>query len=347
MPPRRWWRGRRTTGSRACRGRRRPFWWVTIPAVLLTGCSNSSPSTLSPGGPKADSVATLWWVLFWISVVVSVAVIAMMLWAVLFRRRVDTKVRHDSGQRFVFVLGVAIPAMILIATFGLSVGGIARNADPPTPTQVTIEVTAHRWWWEARYPEAGVVTANEIHVPARTPVRLRLKTADVIHSFWVPELMPKVDMLPRRVNETWLSADQPGVYRGQCAEYCGVQHANMAFYVVAQPPAEFAAWLNQQAQPAQEPDTEQERLGREVIETSTCATCHTVRGTSADGTLGPELTHVGSRDHLAAGAIPNTFGHMSGWVSNSQTVKPGNRMPPQQLSPDELRAVVTYLQSLQ
>jgi cytochrome c oxidase subunit II len=301
---------------------------------------------LSPAGPKADSVAVLWWILFWISVAVSVVVIAMMLWAALFRRK-ETTVKHDSGQRFVLVLGVAIPAAILIGAFGLSVGGIAGNADPPTSTQVTIEVTGHRWWWEVRYPEAGFATANEIHVPAGTPVRLRLRTADVIHSFWVPELMPKIDLLPRRVNETWFSADRPGVYRGQCAEFCGTQHSHMAFSVVAQPPAEFQAWLDQQSAPVTAPDTEQERQGLAVLESSSCATCHTVRGTEADGDLGPDLTHVGSRDRLAAGAIPNTFGYMAGWVSNSQTVKPGNLMPPQQLTPDELRAVVTYLQSLE
>ncbi|HEX2177735.1 MAG TPA: cytochrome c oxidase subunit II [Nocardioidaceae bacterium] len=301
---------------------------------------------LSPAGPKADSVAVLWWILFWISVAVSVVVIAMMLWAALFRRK-ETTVKHDSGQRFVLVLGVAIPAAILIGTFGLSVGGIAGNADPPTSTQVTIEVTGHRWWWEVRYPEAGFATANEIHVPAGTPVRLRLRTADVIHSFWVPELMPKIDLLPRRVNETWFSADHPGVYRGQCAEFCGTQHSHMAFSVVAQPPAAFQAWLDQQSAPVTAPDTEQERQGLAVLESSSCATCHTVRGTEADGDLGPDLTHVGSRDRLAAGAIPNTFGYMAGWVSNSQTVKPGNLMPPQQLTPDELRAVVTYLQSLE
>jgi cytochrome c oxidase subunit II len=292
-------------------------------------------------------VETLWWTLFWVSVVVSVVVIAMMLWAAFFRRRADTKVKPDSGGRLVLVLGVAIPAAILVGTFGLSVGSIARSADPPVPARLSVEVVGHRWWWEVRYPDAGVVTANEIHVPADAPVELRLSTADVIHSFWVPELMPKVDLIPGRVNETWFSADRPGEYRGQCAEYCGLQHGHMAFSVVAQPAAQFRSWLDRQSRSAAVPDTAEERRGREVFETSPCATCHTVRGTSADGQKGPDLTHVGGRDRLAAGAVPNTVGYMSGWVSNSQSIKPGNLMPPQQLSPGELRAVVTYLQSLE
>lgn len=288
----------------------------------------------------------MWWILLGVAVFVCVVVIALALWAAVFRRRVK-KVKQGNAQGFVLVLGVVIPGAILAATFGLTVGSLASSSDPPTPTEVTVEVTGHRWWWEVRYPEAGFTTANEIHVPTGTPVRLRLKTADVLHSFWVPELMPKVDLLPRRVNETWFSADSTGVYRGQCAEYCGLQHAHMAFRIVAEPQAEFDAWLERQSQDAIEATTELERQGREVMETSTCATCHTVRGTSADGMAGPDLTHVGSRDRLGAGAIPNDFGHMSGWVANSQTVKPGNAMPPQQLSPDELRAVVIYLQSLE
>ncbi|HET7328179.1 MAG TPA: cytochrome c oxidase subunit II [Nocardioidaceae bacterium] len=332
---------RRSTRALACTAA-----WTVLLIGTLTACGNDSPSTLSPAGPKSQLIATIWWALFGISVLVSALVIGAMLWAAFFRRG-DTKVNQTSGKGIVLTLGAVIPAAILIATFGTSVGGIARNADPPSPTEMTIEITGNRWWWEVRYPEAGVVTANEIHIPVDTPVRLRLETDDVIHSFWVPELMPKQDLLPKRINHVWMSADEPGVYRGQCAEYCGAQHAHMAFHVVAEPSNEFEVWLAEQSEPAEKPDTELEREGLDVLQTSTCGTCHTVRGTSADGELGPDLTHVGSRSWLAAGAIPNDFGHMSGWVANSQTVKPGNLMPPQQLSPEELRAVVTYLQSLE
>jgi cytochrome c oxidase subunit 2 len=311
--------------------------WVLVTIVLgplLAGCGNSSPSSLDPEGPKARAVTFSWWILFAVAAFVCLVVIALALQAVISRRGDDVEVKRGEGNRFVVVLGIVIPAIILMGTFALSVGTLAANSKPPSPTKLTVEVIGHRWWWEVRYPEGEVVTANEIHIPVDTPVQFRLKTADVIHSFWVPELMPKIDLLPRRVNEAWLSADRVGTYRGQCAEYCGAQHAHMAFLVIAEPQARFEQWLEKESQDAQPPESDLGRTGLSVIETSTCGTCHTVRGTSADGDVGPDLTHVGSRRTLAGAAIPNDFGHMAGWVSNSQTVKPGNLMPPQQqLSP--------------
>lgn len=326
-------------------GRRAPQVLCLLLLVTLAGCSPVSPSTLSPSGPKSGFVAWAWWLLFGVAAFVCVVVIALAVLAVVVRRRAE-KVRTGEARKVVMVFGVIIPALVFSATFALSVSGLAVNDKPSSPERLTIDVTGHQWWWEVEYDGTEAVTANEIHIPVRTPVRLRLQTADVIHSFWVPQLMPKVDLLPERVNQTWLSADKPGTYRGQCAEYCGLQHAHMAFEVVAQPKAEFRQWLADQAADARAPSTPEERRGREIVTTSTCSTCHTVRGTEADGDVGPDLTHVGSRDRLASGAIPNDVGHMSGWVANSQTVKPGNKMPPQPLPPDDLRAVVSYLQSL-
>jgi cytochrome c oxidase subunit 2 len=250
----------------------------------------------------------------------------------------------------VLTFGVILPALVFCATFALGVIGLQKTAEPDGDPGATIEVIGHQWWWEVRYDDGTgneVVTANEIHVPVGTPVELRLRTADVIHSFWVPELMPKTDLLPDRINRTWLTADEPGTYRGQCAEYCGLQHAHMAFSVVAEPRADYEKWLTEQAADADAPLGEEEQRGLEVFTSTACATCHTIRGTGADGDVGPDLTHVGSRDRIAAGALPNDTGHMAGWVANSQTVKPGNLMPPQRLSPDDLRAVVAYLQSLE
>jgi cytochrome c oxidase subunit 2 len=191
------------------------------------------------------------------------------------------------------------------------------------------------------------VTANEIHVPAGRPVRLRLSSADVIHSFWVPQLMPKTDLIPGQVNETWLTANRPGIYRGQCAEYCGLQHALMAFLVVADGPAAFDRWVALQRAPAAEPAGTLATRGRQVLERTSCATCHTVRGTSARGTAGPDLTHLASRQQLGAGAVPNTPGHLGGWIANSQTIKPGNLMPPQPLTSEELQALIAYLETLE
>jgi cytochrome c oxidase subunit 2 len=335
-------------GSRLSRPRRSAAGALGVAAVgTAAGCAANAPSTLAPGGPGAERVANLWWLLFWISVVVSVVVVLLLAWAVARGRRPETRVRPGRGRVFVLVLGVAIPAVVLTAVYAVGLRDMKALAEPPRPAELTIDVIGRLWWWEVRYPEAGFETANEIHIPAGVPVMLRLRTADVIHSFWVPELMPKTDLLPERVNEMWLLADEPGTYRGQCAEYCGLQHAHMAFHIVAEPPEEFAAWVAQQRGSAQPPASELAARGRTVLETTSCATCHTVVGTSAAGDVGPDLTHVASRDRLAAGAIPNDVGHLAGWVSNSQTIKPGNLMPPQPLSPTDLRAVVAYLRGLE
>jgi cytochrome c oxidase subunit 2 len=216
---------------------------------------------------------------------------------------------------------------------------------PQGQAAVTVDVIGHLWWWQVSYPDSHVVTANEIHVPVGQVVHLRLRTADVNHSFWVPQLMPKTDLIAGRTNDTWIKADHAGTFRGQCAEYCGAQHAHMAFLVIAQSPADYASWTTQQAQDAPAPTTPQEARGLQVLETASCASCHTVRGTSAHGTVGPDLTHLATRSQIGAGTLPNDTGHLAGWIANSQTVKPGNKMPPQPLSPDDLRAVVAYLDS--
>lgn len=313
--------------------------------LFTAGCSNS-PSVLAPDGPKSRFVTNAWWILCGVAAFVCIVVIVLAVGAVIFRRR-PKKVDTEGGQRQVVVFGLIIPAVIFAATFALSVTGIAVNAQPPSPDRVTVHVTGHQWWWTVKYPKAGVVTANEIHVPTGEPVRLQLTTDDVIHSFWVPQLTPKMDLIPNRPNTTWFKADKSGTYRGQCAEYCGVEHADMAFLVIAQPRAQFERWLHNQARSARTPTTTEQARGMSVFTNGTCATCHTIRGTSAHGDVGPDLTHVATRRRLAAETIPNDFGHMAGWVSDSQSIKPGNKMPPQPLSPDDLRAVVTYLQSLE
>jgi cytochrome c oxidase subunit 2 len=203
-----------------------------------------------------------------------------------------------------------------------------------------------QWFWEIRYPGGRAVTANEIHIPVRTRVNVVATTADVIHSFWVPELNRKIDMIPGRNNRVLLYADQPGRYRGQCAEYCGVQHAHMSLYVFADPPARFRAWLAQQARPARAAITPAQRRGRRVFLTHQCESCHTLRGTPARGTVGPDLTHVASRTTLAALTIPNTRAELDAWLTDPQHVKPGNRMPALALAPADRQALVGDLESL-
>ena len=318
---------------------------VIAVAWLASGCGGPSPSTLDPQGPKARTVAGSWWLLFGVAATVCVIIIVLAVVPVLRRHRV-TSTKPGDGMRVVLVCGVILPAIVFASTFALAVRDIAVTSQPATSPRTTIEVIGHQWWWEVRYQHGPAVTANEIHVPVGADVRLRLQTADVIHSFWVPQVMPKMDLLPRRVNVTWLRVNRAGRYRGECAEYCGLQHAHMAFTLVAESPSAFDSWLRRNTADAPTPTSSQALRGRQVFTSSTCATCHTIRGTSAHGKVGPDLTHVGGRARLAAGAIPNDTGHMAGWIANSQAVKPGNKMPPQRLSADDLRAVVAYLQGL-
>lgn len=257
---------------------------------------------------------------------------------------------HLASRNLVIAAGVAIPMVILLVLVGGSLMlGRSIAAEPPE-NAVQIRVTGKMWWWAIEYlDERGEIlftTANELHVPVGRPVILYLTSADVIHSFWVPELHGKTDLIPGVVNTSWFTVDNEGVFRGQCAEFCGVQHALMAFLVIAQPEHEFQQWLNNQHQPATTPIERQARLGQEAFLSAGCAACHTVRGTPAEGLLGPDLTHVGSRRSLAAATRPNTPGHLAGWISDPQSIKPGNFMPPTLLSPEEHLAVLAYLESL-
>jgi cytochrome c oxidase subunit II len=314
--------------------------------AALAGCGDRSPSTLDPAGPGARRVEGLWWLLFWISAGVFAVVLIGLGWA-LVRRRRQGAVRRGDATRFVVVAGAVVPFLVLTGVYAVGLDDMSALSQPPeNDSALTVEVTGHKWWWEVRYPATGAVTANEIHLPVRTPVRLRLRPADVLHSFWVPQLMPKTDLIAGRTNETWVRADKPGHYRGQCAEYCGLQHAHMAFMVVAQPRAQFDAWLARLTGPARAPATAAERRGSQVFQQGACASCHTVRGTAARGTVGPDLSAVGSRWSIGAGTAPNDAGHLGGWIANSQTVKPGNAMPPQPVPAADLPALIAYLRSL-
>lgn len=323
----------------------------------LASCAES-PSFMRPAGESAGQVAWLGWILTGIASVVVLVVIVLVLVGT-FRRsgeRPDgaplaiVRSGDREGIRWVWVGGIAVPIVILTFAFVLTSVTMAKVTRPAVSPGLTIEVTGHRWWWEARYqssePTEVTTTANEIHVPVGRPVRLRLASADVIHSFWIPELAGKTDLIPGLNNEMWLKADRPGVYRGQCGEYCGLQHAKMAVYVVADPPAVFDAWLARQRQPARPAATPGAALGERVFRTGPCMSCHTIRGTDAMGTVGPDLTHFGSRHTLAAGVAPNTPGYLAGWISDAQGMKPGSGMPTMSLPPVELQALVVYLESL-
>ena len=289
----------------------------------------------------------------WLTVVIATA------WGALRRREPaaglpEPALSPEPGRerRLAIAVGSALALTVLIIT-GLTAVSFLTTRRLTAATgddALVLRVKGYQWWWEVTYtdpdPSRVLLTANEIHVPVGRPVRVELVGADVIHSFWVPSLAGKQDMIPGRANEIAFTAERPGVYRGQCAEFCGFQHAHMAFLVVAHPPAEFARWRSAQLAPAHRPAEELARDGERVFTSRNCAACHTVRGTPAAGTLGPDLTHVASRQTIAAGLLPTTPGSLAAWIADPQTIKPGSNMPLVPLSPPELRAVTAYMASL-
>jgi cytochrome c oxidase subunit 2 len=325
-------------------------------ALLLGGCSGS-PSALAPGGVRAAQIAALWWLLLGLAAAACLGILLLVLAVAsqsqpfpptLPPRRAPAG-RLGQAARLAGVVGggILLPLGVLAGVQAVAVQTLAaQTALPPAP--LTVQVRGHQYWWEVRYPQAGVTSANELHVPVATPVRLELSSADVLHSFWVPELVGKTDLVPGQVNVTWLRVEQAGRYRGQCAEYCGLQHAHMALLVVAEPPQGFAAWLQQQRLPASPPSDPLLQQGAQAFARFGCLGCHAIRygDSPVGGSSGPDLTHVGSRQTLAAGLLPNSYGNMAGWIGNPQALKPGNDMPVLNLDPDSLRAVAAYLESL-
>jgi cytochrome c oxidase subunit II len=312
----------------------------------LAGCGGDHiQSSLHPASPEAAEIARLWWFMFWVCMGVFVAVMGLLFWGI-FRPRRQEAAPPGGHMRFIVIGGGIIPAIILLVFlfYSLSVS-VAMRA----PSQgLTIEVVGHLWWWDVHYPEQAIRTANEIYIPAGQPVRIRLKAADVIHSFWVPNLHGKMDLLPEVWNIFWLRADRPGKFRGQCAEYCGLQHARMAFMVVALPPEEFQAWVEERkASPSMPREQSHLVRGREVFFLAGCQVCHAIEGTEAAGRLGPDLTHIGSRLTLGAGTITNNTGNLAGWIANPQPIKPGNKMPATYIDAQDLHHLVEYLNTLQ
>jgi cytochrome c oxidase subunit II len=318
-----------------------------LPLIFLSACSANAPSILEPAGPAATRVEGLWWFLFWISVVVFLVVLALMLLAVRRRGRIEDPIADEEprwGEPFVALSGVVIPWVILTIAFVISLGVMRQLAAAEESPDLTIEVEGRMWWWEVRYPN-GAVTSTEIHIPVGERVRVRLTSADVIHSFWVPELQVKIDQIPGRENELWLQADRAGRFRGQCAEYCGLQHANMIFTIVAEPRETFEEWVDNETQPASEPGGAALR-GRDVFMNSSCVGCHAIRGTEAGAGLGPDLTHLAGRSTLGSAILPNTRENLSRLITDPQRVKPGVTMPPTSLSAGELNALLDYLEQL-
>jgi len=326
--------------------------------LCFSGCGGIQNS-LNPAGPQAENLSRLWWLMFTVCSIVFVLVIIAVLLALRKRTRdselaapiLEPPREQEHRRRNVIVSFVAITVVILfvflIASF---MAGRSMTAELPYKNGLNLEVTGHQWWWEVRYDDVDAsnifITANEIHIPVGVPVVFSLRATDVIHSFWVPNLSGKKDLIPGKLNTIWLQADKPGVYRGQCAEYCGLQHAQMAFWVIAEPQEQFNAWRQNQTQTSVPPATDSEKRGQQVFLTSTCVMCHAINGTPAGSNIGPNLTHIASRNTIAAATLANTREHIRQWIVDSQSVKPGNKMPQNNLSEADLQALVDYLQSL-
>ena len=331
-------------------------------SVALTGCTGGQ-AALDPAGAQSSRITSLWWLFCWTCAAVYVLTMAVIVIGVIRKRRradepdapapptttPDPAREHRASLIVAAALAVTI-VILFVFMFGDFFTGRALASLSGDKSAMTIRLTGHQWWWEARYEDAVTsntfTTANEIHIPVGRTIQFQLESADVIHSFWVPRLHGKKDMIPGHSTKLYLKADKPGVYYGQCAEFCGHQHANMRIVVVAQPHEEFEAWRTAQIRPAGEPPYPNLKHGRDVFMQNSCAMCHTIRGTTAGGRVGPDLTHVGSRQLLASNTIPNKPGHLAGWILDPQKIKPGVRMPQNAVDPHDLRALLEFLESL-
>ena len=309
--------------------------------------TGSGQSVLTPHSGPEHSITTLWWVMFG-GACVGLTVVATLLLLGWIRRNHDALPFGGSERaatRLVVGLGIATPIVLLSALFVWSDIFVIRSTAAPSPrsTALTVHVIGHQWFWEIRYGGSQASTANELHIPVRTRVNVVGTTADVIHSLWVPELNRKIDLIPGRTNRVLLYADRPGTYLGQCAEFCGVQHAHMELIVVAEPRARFDQWLRTQGTPASSAGA---GAGLQLFLSKGCANCHDIRGTAARAHVGPDLTHVGSRATLAAGTIPNDRAHLTAWLRDPQQLKPGAKMPRLPLSAHDIATLVAYLEGL-
>jgi cytochrome c oxidase subunit 2 len=315
----------------------------------------ATQSVLHPAGPLAASIATQWWVSFAVATLVYLVTVAALCWALARARRrtrdgavVDAGAESRMTRAVTYGTAATVVILLLFLAYDLSVGRTITGT--PSAHPLTIEVTGHQWWWELQYADTSAhgrfTTANEVHVPVGQPVLFLLGSRDVIHSMWVPNLAGKKDLIPGYTQSFWFQADTAGLYRGQCAEFCGYQHAKMSMLIIAEPLAQYQRWVAGQREESRAPTDSITGRGREVFLTGPCAMCHVIEGTSAGSHAGPDLTHLASRRTIAAGTLPNTRGNLAGWIVDPQRIKPGSKMPPNMLKPNDLDALLTYLQSL-
>jgi cytochrome c oxidase subunit 2 len=320
---------------------------LLLAAAALSGCGGQQ-SILRSDSHQTHVISVLWWWMLAAAGVVFAGAVVLLVLAYVRRGRAGLPFvgeRESLAGAMVIVFGIAVPLIVLLVLFGASDIYAVRfsEAPPAGSTSMSVEVKGHQWWWEIHYPGTAAVSANEIHIPTGTRVRLYATTADVIHSLWVPSLARKIDMIPGRTNAILLEAPSPGSYLGQCSEFCGLQHSYMRFTVIAEPRASFEAWLADMERPAAAPASGEQREGQQLFMSKGCGGCHRLAGTSAEGTVGPDLTHLATRSTLAALTIPDTPSELAAWIENPQAIKPGNHMPDLGLSGAQAKKVAAFL----
>ena len=329
--------------------------------LLCVSCATEQQSSIDPAGPQAGRIATLWWFFFWLLGTIFIAVMLVMLRTLMRGHRAAeeqeplenhqrAETRETRLRSVVTVAGILTVVLLFVLLVASLTTGKANADLGATGKPMTIQVTGNQWWWQFTYrnddPSQVLTTANEIHIPVGKTILIQGQSNDVIHSFWAPNLHGKRDLIPSRVTTEYIQADKPGVYRGQCAEFCGLQHAHMAFYVIAEPEDKFKAWMQAQLQPAVAPATPVLQQGQQNFLNYACVYCHQIRGTTASGQNAPDLTHFGSRRTIAAGTLPNTPGNLAGWIVNPQSIKPGTHMATLAVKPEDLQPMIQYLESL-
>ena len=339
--------------------------FTVVSCVLAcAGCSlHNGQNALDVAGPQAAHIAGLWWLMLPIGAVVFVLVVTVMLVGAGRKRGAEGGLetrggsavlpRDEAGDRRMRAVTIAAVAATVVTLFVVLVSDFRVGQAltmPPATKAVPIKVVGHQYWWEVQYPDSiaqnTVITANEIHIPVGKPIVMELASRDVIHSIWVPSVAGKKDLLPGYTRSLWFRADTPGVYRGQCAEFCGLEHAKMGLLVIAETQEHFDAWITAQRSAAAPPSDSIAQRGKHVFEGTTCVMCHAISGTTAGATTGPDLTHIASRHTIAAGTLPNTEANLYSWISDPQRIKPGTLMPATKLDSRDMQALVAYLRQL-
>jgi len=334
------------------------FFGVTF-SFLLSGCEGAS-STMLPVTTSGVVISNLMWIVFGVAAVVFVVVETLLVISILkFRhKQKDPLQKADlpeqvEGNQFFETLWTMAPAIVLAIIFALTVVALQTVINPPqdgstaitNANMLNIRVTGHQWWWQFDYPNLKITTADEFHIPVNTVVMVSVQSADVIHSFWVPQFGGKIDVIPGHLNYTWFKATKTGVYNGQCSEYCGEEHAEMKFLVMVDTPEDYQTWVkSQQALP--QDVLGDAATGKQIVLTGVCSGCHTIRGTSAVGKIGPDLTHLASRKIFSGGVLENTPDNLKKWLTDPSAVKPGTIMPKLSLSPDDITSLIAYLETL-